>query len=60
MSAFEQHRIILKVAIKFQKSSFLDIEDSSEYGSGFARLLKNIKNGACDIYIQILSNCIDL
>ena len=35
---------------KFQKSSFLDFEYGSEYGSGFARLLKNIKNGAFDVF----------
>ena len=42
-SASERHNIILKVA-------FLHFEYGSEYGSGFARLLKNIKNGAFDIF----------
>ena len=42
---------------KFQKSSFLHFEYGSEYGSGFARLLKSIKNGAFDIFY---SNTIEL
>ena len=44
---FERHKTILKVASKnFKNRNFLDFE----YGSGFARLLKNIKNGAFDIF----------